>query len=177
MTPKMQPFWWFKAPAVPPITEWILDGDFEVDPSDPYTWNIDNSTWISNAYSNHTPGGAYGMYLTGYGLTVYFEQDILTLQGQACPVDDITVLDIWYKENSYSIETDNYFDVIITYSDEEEQTVSILKEKDYEWHNAGSTVLAALTAGKSIAKIRVQKTAPRDNNSLTYIDDIRISTG
>jgi hypothetical protein len=173
----MQPFWWFKAPAVPPITKWITDGDFEVNPSDPYTWDTDTSTWLELDAANHTVGGAYGMYLTGWGFTGYFEQDILTLKGQACPVNDITVLDIWYKENSYSIETDNYFDVIVTYSDDTEQTVSILKEKDYEWHNAGLTVLAALTAGKSITKIRLQKTWPRDGDSLTFIDDVRISTG
>lgn len=166
----MQPFWWFKKPVA--VTEWITNGTFEESPIEA-SWDF-TATPEEGASWNHTPSGNWGMYIAGT-ILIYLEQDILTLKGQACPVNDITVVELWYRNQSlYGPPFLEYFDVVITYTDDAEQTITVLMEYDTDWHDAGSIVLAALTAGKEIKKFRVQNTPPV--YYLVIIDDIRIST-
>jgi len=155
-----------------PITEWITDGDFEEDISG--IWDT-NAVRLDGVIANHTPGGNWGMYLAAT-MYQYLEQDILTLKGQACPVNDISLMTLWYRNDGVFGIGDECFDAVITYSDDTATTVTIVMEQNTDYHDVGSTVLAKLTAGKKIKIFSIEKTFPRDEFSMFYIDDIRIST-
>jgi hypothetical protein len=157
MTPKMQPFWWFKKPAAPPVpTERIVDGGFE----EGIAWVYYEAFRTDAEY--HT--GAWSCYFPVF-TQPYVEQTL------DIPVLGSSVISASFYIFDNGSPYDSVFYLTLYYDDDTDESFKIQASKFNEWVIVD--FLSYINTAKTLTKIRFR--ALNEDVAWTYlIDDVSL---
>jgi len=139
MTAKMQPFWWFKAPTVPPPTEQIVNGGFET--GDTTGWTCGGSTPYCSAETESPHSGSYCGRVNNADPASWIEQEFSPVL-----VSSIVTFEFYNRTGE-----GGHARAEITYSDD--TTVTIV-DTGTGWTWRQIDLKSALDPTKSVKKIR-----------------------
>jgi len=161
----MQPFWWFKKPAViPPVGEQIENGGFE-DQFDYWEYGI--NAYIDTFYKR---SGNRSLGLTGYSEPENFAWAKQTL-GTPVPVAYVSTFKLYGHADWYPAQEKKLL-ITIGYTDDSSTEVTFTFYETYVWHECD--LKPYLSSGKTIKSIRIETLSLLDIS----VDDVSlIGTG